>query len=126
LWWLEPVVAVPRFAANRASAVRGAREAVDGSFRRPTVGEHPRPDFCLDNFEYVVEVMPPDIFAAEDRENVLDVPVLSSELGPLGCLGWRSDQVDHFGRTIGSRTLDSCVDFAVEANRGTDGDEVLL
>jgi hypothetical protein len=101
LGWLEAVVPVPCLASDRVSAVGGAREAFYGSFRRPSV-------------------------AAEDREDVFDVRVVTSEIGPLaGLCGW-GDEFDDLDLSVGSGALDTCVDLAVEADGGTDVDEVLL
>jgi len=126
LRWIEPVVSVSRFAADRASAVRRLREALDRGLGHPVIREHSVPDLGLDDLEYVVEVVPPDVLAAQYGEHVLKVPVALGAFDPLARLHRRSNEVDDLDATVGTRTFDPRVDFAVHADRRTDVDEVLL
>jgi hypothetical protein len=126
LRWLEAVVSVARFATDRVPAVGRAREELDASLRRPRISEHPRPDVRLNDFEYVVQVVPSDVLAAQDREDLLDVRILSSEVSPFAGLRRRSDKLDDLDLPVGPGSLDVCVDLAVKADRGTHVDEVLL
>ncbi|CAN5286909.1 hypothetical protein BH18ACT12_BH18ACT12_12720 [soil metagenome] len=71
-------MAVACVAADRSSAIRRLGEALDCRLRDSFVGEHLPADGGIDNLENVVEVVPTDVLAAKNCENVFDVRILAS------------------------------------------------
>jgi hypothetical protein len=55
----------------------------------------------------VVEVVPADIVAPEDRKHVLHVFVTPRKVGPFTRLRWRSNELDDLDTAVGPRPLDA-------------------
>ncbi len=98
-------MSMARVASNCVPTVRGLRERCNGSLRYPAVREHRTTYVRFNDLEDVIEIVPREIGAPENRQGIAQIFVMNGGADELRNSGKRRTNVIDVHTPIGLRSL---------------------